>query len=164
MSEQSIDNDAFKRALRHWASGVTVVTAAAAGEVHGMTVSAFSSVSADPPLVLVCANRSSKTNDFIRAGRAFAVNILEASQANVSTRFAMAEAETRFQETDWSPGVSGLPLIQGALAHMECEVQSSHEAGSHTVFIGLVKRCTVFSGEPLCYYNGGYATLGADLG
>lgn len=159
MSEQSIDNDAFKRALRHWASGVTVVTAAAEGEVHGMTVSAFSSVSADPPLVLICANRSSKTNDVVRAGNAFAVNILEASQSDISTRFAMAKAETRFEETDWSPGMAGLPLIKGALAHMECEVQSSHEAGSHTIFIGLVKRCTVFSGKPLCYYNGGYASL-----
>lgn len=159
MSEKSIDNDAFKRALRHWASGVTVVTAAADGEVHGMTVSAFSSVSADPPLVLVCANRSSKTNEVIRAGGGFAVNILEAAQSDVSTRFAMATAEARFAETDWSPGESGLPLIKGALAHMECEVQSSHEAGSHTVFIGLVKECTVFSGKPLCYYNGGYASL-----
>lgn len=157
MSEQAIDDDAFKRALRHWASGVTVVTASADGEVHGMTVSAFSSVSADPPLVLVCANRSSKTNEVIRAGDAFAVNILEASQADISTRFAMADAETRFSETDWSPGLTGLPLIKGALAHMECEVQSSHEAGSHTIFIGLVKRCTVFSGKALCYYNGGYA-------
>lgn len=159
MSEQPIDDDAFKRALRHWASGVTVVTAAADGEVHGMTVSAFSSVSADPPLVLVCANRTSKTNEVITAGGTFAVNILEAGQSDVSTRFAMASAETRFTDTEWSPGLAGLPLIKGALAHMECDVQSAHDAGSHTIFIGLVKRCTVFSGKPLCYYNGGYAAL-----
>ena len=161
MSEEPIDNDAFKRALRHWASGVTVVTAAADGEIHGMTVSAFSSVSASPPLVLVCANRTSTTNDVIRAGGAFAVNILEAAQADISTRFAVAEVETRFAETEWSPGPTGLPLIKGALAHLECEVRSMHDEGSHTIFVGLVKRSSVFDGKPLCYYDGGYAAIGS---
>ena len=84
----SVDPDLFKQSLRQWASGVTVVTARNGDEIHGMTVSAFSSVSAEPPLVLVCANQSSKTHAVIKAGDRFTVNILASDQADVSQTFA----------------------------------------------------------------------------
>ncbi len=98
----AIDQEAFKEALRGWASGVTVVTARSGDKMHGMTVSAFSSVSADPPLVLVCANRTSTTHGIIEEGGVFAVNILASHQQEVSNIFASSQHEdTRLQRVKW---------------------------------------------------------------
>ena len=110
-----IDQDAFKKALRGWASGVTVVTSRSGDKVHGMTVSAFSSVSADPPLVLVCANRSSTTHGIIEEGGVFAVNILAAHQQDVSDVFASSKYEdSRLEQVGWTEGQTGAPLINEA--------------------------------------------------
>jgi flavin reductase len=135
-----IDQDAFKKALRGWASGVTVVTSRSGDQVHGMTVSAFSSVSADPPLVLVCANRSSTTHSIIEEGGVFAVNILAAHQQEVSSVFASAKYEdSRLEQVGWTEGQTGAPLIDEALASLECRVSSAHREGSHTIYVGKVE-------------------------
>jgi flavin reductase (DIM6/NTAB) family NADH-FMN oxidoreductase RutF len=155
-----LDPDEFKQALRRWASGVTVVTAKAGDEIRGMTVSAFSSVSADPPLVLVCANRSSRTHGTIlRAGR-FNVNILGREQESLSGRFASSDTEeSRFEGVPYRLGELGAPVLEGALATLECTVASSHEEGSHTIYIGHVKACHVTDTEPLVYFQGSYREL-----
>ena len=155
-----VDQDAFREALRGWASGVTVVTSRSGDKVHGMTVSAFSSVSADPPLVLVCANRSSKTHEIIEEGGVFAVNILASHQAEVSSLFASSKHEdSRLERVAWVEGSTGAPLISEALASLECTVTSSHREGSHTIYVGRVESVTVSDAEPLVYYNGGYRSL-----
>ncbi|MDH3729078.1 MAG: flavin reductase family protein, partial [Myxococcales bacterium] len=126
--------------LRNWASGVTVVTTRAGDKIHGMTVSAFSSVSAYPPLVLVCANQSSTTHGVIEQGGVFTVNILAAHQADISNVFASPENEdTRLQSVSWSVGETGAPLIDEALACLECTVTSAHQEGSHTIYVGQVE-------------------------
>ena len=155
-----IEPDAFKDALRGWASGVTVVTSRSGHKVHGMTVSAFSSVSADPPLVLVCANQSSTTHSIIEEGGVFAVNILAAHQRDVSNVFASSKYEdSRLERVGWTEGATGAPLIDEALASLECKVASSHHAGSHTIYIGRVEAVRKTEAEPLLYYQGGYRSL-----
>ena len=159
----AIDQEAFKEALRGWASGVTVVTARDGNKKHGMTVSAFSSVSADPPLVLVCANQSSTTHGLIEKGGVFAVNILAAHQQEVSNIFASSKhEETRLEQVGWKEGETGAPLINEALASLECTVASAHREGSHTIYVGHVQAVHTTDAEPLLYYAGGYRSLHCD--
>src|SRR5512139_2637438 len=131
----ALDADQFKSALRCWASGVTVVTSKSGEHIHGMTVSAFSSVSADPPLVLVCANRSSLTHDIITGGQVFAVNILAADQQELSGHFASSKTEaSRFEGVAWHAGQTGAPVIDHAPATLECTLRSAYVEGSHSIF------------------------------
>lgn len=158
-----IDQDAFKQALRGWASGVTVVTSRAGDKIHGMTVSAFSSVSADPPLVLVCANSASTTHSVIEEGGIFAVNILAEHQQEVSNVFASSKHEdTRLERVKWREGETGAPLIDEALASLECKVRSAHREGSHTIYIGQVEAAHLSDAAPLVYYRGGYRSINCD--
>ncbi|MEM6959913.1 MAG: flavin reductase family protein [Myxococcota bacterium] len=159
VAPRSVNAAEFKSALRAWASGVTILTARAEGRIHGMTVSAFSSVSVEPPLVLVCANRSSTTHELIQAGQVFGVNVLRADQSELSTRFSTVEGAERFAGVPHRSGARGVPLLDGALVQFECEVRSEHHEGTHTVYIGEVTRAHVFEGEPLLYFDGDYATL-----
>lgn len=155
-----IDPDAFRDALRGWATGVTVVTSRSGDKLHGMTVSAFSSVSADPPLVLVCANRSSTTHGIIEEGGVFVVNILAAHQQGVSNLFASSKYEdSRLERVSWTEGATGAPLIDEALASLECKVASSHREGSHTIYVGRVEAVRTTEAKPLLYYQGGYRSL-----
>lgn len=157
----SVDLDSFKQCLRRWASGVTVVTSRADGEIHGMTVSAFSSVSADPPLVLVCANRSSRTNGVIEAGGVFAVNVLARDQEELSGRFASSKTEgSRFDGVGHRIGEHGAPLLDGALVSLECRVKSAYVEGSHTIYVGEVLGAHYADKEPLVYYAGAYRNIG----
>ena len=128
-----------------------------------MTVSAFSSVSADPPLVLVCANQSSTTHGLIEKGGVFAVNILAAHQQEVSNIFASSKhEETRLEQVGWKAGKTGAPLINEALASLECTVASAHREGSHTIYVGHVQAVHTTDAEPLLYYAGGYRSLHCD--
>ena len=158
-----INEERFRDVLRNWASGVTVVTTRAGDKIHGMTVSAFSSVSAYPPLVLVCANQSSTTHGVIEQGGVFTVNILAAHQADISNVFASPENEdTRLQSVSWSVGETGAPLIDEALACLECTVTSAHQEGSHTIYVGQVEAVHTSNAEPLIYYQGSYRALHDD--
>jgi len=156
----SVDQAAFKDAMRGWASGVTVVTARSGDNVHGMTVSAFSSVSVDPPLILVCASQSSATHQMIEEGGLFAVNILAAHQQGVSNVFASSMHEdSRLERVGWTEGRTGVPLIDEALASLECRVASAHREGSHTIYVGRVEAVHTTDAPPLLYYQGGYRSL-----
>lgn len=159
----SVAAEEFKQVLRRWASGITVVTSRAGDRMHGMTVSAFSSVSLDPPLVLVCANQASTTHSVIETGGVFTVNILAADQEDVSMKFASSKYEdTRFEHVEWEEGTTGAPLITGALANIECKVVSAHREGSHTIYIGQVEALRVRETAPLLYYRGAYHALVLD--
>lgn len=156
----AVELDDFKKVLRRWASGVTVVTARDGERVHGMTVSAFSSVSADPPLVLVCANRSSTTHGVIEKGGVFTVNILAAHQAEVSTIFASSNnEESRFDSVPWRSGATGAPILEGSLASIECTVTNAYQEGSHTIYVGRVEAVHTEDADPLLYFQGSYRSL-----
>ena len=124
----AVGEDLFKQCLRRWASGVTIVTSRLGDEIHGMTVSAFSSVSAEPPLVLVCANKKSKTHAMISSSEIFNVHVLASNQGELSNRFASQSLEgSRFESVEWRDGKLGAPILAGALASLECRLVSTHE-------------------------------------
>lgn len=153
----SISAADFKRALGQFASGVTVVTTRDAGGTPlGLTVSAFCSVSLDPPLVLVSVDLRSETVRGFDESGLFAVSVLAEGQEAVSHRFAFA-AE-KFGD-GLEHGAHGLPLVRGALAHLECRVAARHEAGDHLLYVGEVLRLQAHPGRPLLYHAGRYGRL-----
>ena len=151
---ESVSPDDFKAALSRWASGVTIVTAA--GPV-GMTVSAFSSLSLDPPLVMVSLACAAATCDAVVAADGFAVHILEDNQSALSGRFA--GPGERFDGVSWTPGPFDAPLLHGGVARLVCERHSTADGGDHVVLIGRVVQVDAYAGEPLLYYRGGYRSL-----
>lgn len=159
----TVDANQFKSALKLWASGVTVVTTADAEGPRGMTATSFSSVSLDPPQILVCLNQATDTGAVVLAQGRFAVNVLAADQVEVSNQFAGGASQAeRFAAVPWSAGDNGVPLLDQALTSLECRVVQAVAAGSHWVVIGAVERVVCHGGEPLLYYNSGYRLLAAD--
>jgi flavin reductase (DIM6/NTAB) family NADH-FMN oxidoreductase RutF len=155
----SVDAASFRRALGQFATGVTVVTTRdAAGHPLGLTVSAFSSVSLHPPLVLVCIDHRSEASAGMRESGLFAVNVLAEGQEGVSRRFA-APGRAKLQGFEFAEGTYGLPLVPGALAHVECRVRSFHEEGDHAVWVGEVRALSAHPGRPLLYHAGEYRRL-----
>ena len=148
--------------MRQFATGVTVVTTRdAAGRPLGLTVSAFCSVSLEPPLVLVCIDHRSETNRGLRESGLFAVSVLGEHQENVSRRFA-APGVDKLGGFAFLDGPLGLPLVPGAVAHLECSVRSFHEEGDHAVWVGEVRGAAAHPGRPLIHHGGDYRQLGSD--
>ena len=149
----------FRHALGHFASAVTVVTAKLAdGKLAGITVTAFSSLSLEPPLVLICIDKRARIHDHFERDRFFAVNILAADQETVSRRFASREPDP-FHETGYTAGASGTPLLHDAVAAIECKVVDLLPGGDHTIVVGQVEATQIKEGKPLLYFRGGYAEL-----
>jgi len=161
----TVTADAFRDALACWASGVTIVTSCHDEVVHGMTVSAFASVSLDPPLVLVCADKGSETHGVIAASGHFAVNVLGEGQRALSDRFARAKDEhLRFEGVAWGRAVTGAPLLDEALVSIDCRTEAAHDAGDHVIYVGRVEALRRREGEPLLYYRGRYRSLARNDG
>lgn len=161
---QAVDATQFKQVLSHFVSGVTVVTArSVSGEQHGMTCSAFMSISVDPPLVSVCLTAKTRTEKLIRDVGFFVVNVLAADQAHVADRFAGRHKDKnndRFDGLDWAVGRSGMPVLKGTKALLECHVVQFVEAGDHTLIIGKVIETSVnTASKPLVYYKSGFVAL-----
>jgi flavin reductase (DIM6/NTAB) family NADH-FMN oxidoreductase RutF len=155
----SVDSSSFRKALGQFATGVTVVTTrGAGGRPLGLTVSAFCSVSLHPPLVLVCIDHRSETNAGMRESGLFAVNVLAEDQEAVSRRFA-APGQGKLEGFRFAEGKQGLPLVPGALAHVECRVRSFHDEGDHAVWVGEVRSLSSRPGRPLVYHAGSYRAL-----
>ena len=158
-----ISENEFRNALSRFASGVCVVTTGDNnGRFYGITVSAFCSVSLDPPLVLICIEKSTASHYAFRESRAFIVNVLEHSQLDLSERFA-APAPDKFENVAYLPGILGIPRLDGVLANIDCRISEIYEGGDHSVIIGSVESATVSSGEPLLYFRGRYGSLAEDI-
>jgi flavin reductase (DIM6/NTAB) family NADH-FMN oxidoreductase RutF len=155
----SIDPWLYRRTCAQFTTGITVVTTLDdEGRPHGMTVNSFSSVSLDPPLVLVSIDlRNAILGHFISSSW-FAINILGEHQEDLSRRFSSA-SENRFLDLSWHAGVSGTPLLDGVLAQLECSVVRTFEVGDHTVLIGEVRRAGYSEGKPLVYFDSAYRNL-----
>jgi flavin reductase (DIM6/NTAB) family NADH-FMN oxidoreductase RutF len=154
----SLDQDAFRAVLGRFASGVTVVTVRGPnGHDYGMTVSAFSSVSLEPPLVMVCIGEDSSLKPMIAEATHYGVSILSSTQEPLSRRFA--DHGERFDGVGFMRGESGVALIDGALAHVECRIIARHRTGDHTIVVGEIEAASVGDERPLLYYRGGYAQL-----
>jgi flavin reductase (DIM6/NTAB) family NADH-FMN oxidoreductase RutF len=147
--------------MSHFVSGVTIVTTRHAGNDYGLAASAVSSLSLDPPMLLICVNNVSQTRHAIDASRAFAVNILRADQSELARRFASSRAD-KFDGLGVSYGALGIPLLADVLATIECRVTQIVPGGTHVIFLAEVAAAQASDGMPLTYYRGRMGHL-ADL-
>ncbi len=157
-----VTSESFRDVLRHFPSGVTIVTVKAGEEVHGLTVSAFASVSPEPPLVTMMIDHRHQAYKMIETeGATFAVNILHQDQAELSNRFAWVKDEDRFLAGTWTTAATGAPVLEEALAWLDCTIYGKVAAGSHTVYIGEVQAAGTPRPDapPLVYWNRGYRRL-----
>jgi 3-hydroxy-9,10-secoandrosta-1,3,5(10)-triene-9,17-dione monooxygenase reductase component len=151
----SVDRMAFRTAMSRFATGVAVLTASHEGQRFGMTINSLTSVSLDPCQILVCVNHGSATGEAIKASGIFAVSLLEAGQTDVSRSFVGRQA-TRFETVSATNGLSGAPLIEGALATITCQVNDVVTSGDHEILIGDVIECDHRDGDPLVFFGGKY--------
>jgi flavin reductase (DIM6/NTAB) family NADH-FMN oxidoreductase RutF len=154
-----VSGSEFKLALSQFASGVAIIsTIDAAGKLCGLTVSSFSSVSLDPPLVQWSLSTSCGAHAVFSAVSHFAVSILAEDQAEISTHFARAVRD-RFLGIDFERGLHGLPLIKGALAWLVCRSDKTCSGGDHSIFLWCVESCRVFDRKPLFHWRSRYSAL-----
>lgn len=155
----SLDKSQFCGTCAKFPTGVTIVTALdREGGPHGLTASSFTSVSLEPPLVLVCVDHRAKVLEHFRRSEHLAINVLDETQQELSIRFAR-RGENRFDGVAWDPGRNGVPLIPGAIAHFECAIERMVDAGDHTIFIAEVLAVSSREGRPLVYYGSAYRKL-----
>lgn len=152
------END-FKNALSRFASGVTVVTTRDdSGKFHGITVSAFCSVSISPPMILICIDRSTASHyAFVESG-IFAVNVLSQNQQFISNQFA-SPLQDKFKGVEYRLGEFGLPLIMDCPANLECRVRNVADGGDHTIFIAEIEHSYIENADPLIYFRGDYRSI-----
>jgi 4-nitrophenol 2-monooxygenase / 4-nitrocatechol 4-monooxygenase, reductase component len=150
------DRDLFRDVIGHFASGVTVVTARHDGIDYGMTASAVSSLSLEPPMLLVCVNKATVTRRAISGSGAFGVNILHEDQGEVAERFAGPHAAGKFEGVEHTRGRFGSPLLEETLARLECRVSEEVTGGTHSVFMGEAYEAEARSGAPLTYFRGSF--------
>lgn len=161
------NQEQFRLAMGCFATGVTVITVDYEGAIQGMTANAFTSVSLDPLLVLVCVAHEARTHSHLHSRKRFGINVLSEQQRTISEHYArpdrdpaQTESETgaRFDRT-----AHGTPILHGALAYLECRLQSAQDAGDHTIFIAEVEDVVLRAGKPLLYFQSGYRTIGPEL-
>lgn len=151
---------AFRQAMRRVPTGVTVVTTLKEGEPRGITVNAFASVSLEPPSLLICINREARSYLFISSSRIFCVNVLAGDQRRLAEHFSGKVRERQFEAIPFAIDATGAPVLDGILAHFDCELAREYRAGSHSILIGNVLSCSARPGSPLGYFNGGFHDFG----
>ena len=159
-SLSGVDETTFKAAMRCIASTVTVITSRSGAKTNGMTATAVCSVSAVPPCILVVINQTNRSHGLIAESGAFAVNILASNQTDLAQHFAR-KSDDPLRDVATSAGLTGVPVIEGCAALLECVVQQKIEAETHSVFIGRVVATKATDRLPLMYWNGGYFELTA---
>jgi len=155
---ESVTENEFRDTLARWASGVTVVTARADGEPVGMTAASFSSLSLDPPLVLVCVATSAQAHAGLVGAPGFAIHVLGASQAEMSARFARP-GPGKFADLPDERGAFDAPLLPYGVARLVCERHDAVDGGDHTILIGRVVSTDLAGTDPLLYCNRAYGRL-----
>ncbi len=138
-----------------WPTGVTIVAARdEGGEPFGLTVNSFTSVSLDPPLVLVCIGHASTSHDRLVSAKHFAVSLLSGDQDALAWRFAQEPSEGRFEHVPWTPGPSGAPVLEGAVAWLDCASHEVLQGGDHSIVVGRVTNADVTDGPALLFFRG----------
>jgi flavin reductase (DIM6/NTAB) family NADH-FMN oxidoreductase RutF len=158
----AIDSETLRAVMRHWTTGVAILTARNGAHAHGMTVNSFTSVSLEPPLVLVSVERNTRTHTLVEQSRAFAISMLGVHQSALSDHFAGRHTETtdRLDGLPTYTAITGAPILRDNIGYLDCLVVAAHPAGTHTIFIGEVAAAHA-SGDapPLVYFNRGYHSL-----
>lgn len=153
-----IDKNELRRVMGHFATGVTIITTvSASGQMHGLTANAFTSVSLEPPLLLISVDKKAESYPCFEQSKVFTVNILSDSQEALSRKFAVTgTGSDKFTGVAFRAGGNGAPIILGAIAHIECRLYASYEGGDHTLFLGEILEAETREGKPLLFYRGGY--------
>lgn len=159
----STDPTTMRSVLGHFPSGVTIVTGVVDGEPAGFTCQSFSSLSLDPPLVLILPGRNSSSWPKIESTGRFCVNVLAEDQGELSTQFAKSGTD-KFAGVEWSPApASGSPILAGATAWIDCTLDASHDGGDHLIVVGAVQALETAELPPLVFHRGAYARTNAAL-
>jgi 4-nitrophenol 2-monooxygenase / 4-nitrocatechol 4-monooxygenase, reductase component len=161
-AQTAVPDEIFRDVIGRFASGVTVITTTAEGTDFGTTASAVSSLSTEPPMLLICLNKTSDTQAAILQAGVFGVNILAEHQGQVAYQFARKGA-AKFDGVGVRRGRTGVPLVVDALAHLECEVEETVVGGTHTVFLARVRQAAGTEGAPLTYFRGRFGRLESAL-
>jgi flavin reductase (DIM6/NTAB) family NADH-FMN oxidoreductase RutF len=156
----AIEKNELRRVMGHFATGVTVITSIRiSGELHGLTANAFTSVSLTPPLLLVCIDKKAESYPCFDESKVFTVNVLAADQEALSRRFAVTGGD-KFEGVSYKIGANAAPILDGALAYLECRVTQKIDGGDHTIYIGEIEQAETKEGKPLLFFRGGYRELG----
>lgn len=162
-----LTQDNFRHAMSHFATGVTIITVDYENQIQGMTANAFTSVSLNPMLALVCVDQTARTHAHLHAKKRFGINVLAEDQRAVAEHYARIdrdparaedEAGARFERTR-----HGTPVLHGALAYLECCLRTAQDAGDHTIFIAEVEDVVVHGGKPLLFFKSTYRTIGPEM-
>ena len=154
-----VSSDEFRRACGRFATGVAIAGAMDVNGIpHGLTVNSFSSVSLEPPLILICLGHAIARIDVFREARSLGLSVLRADQRDLSERFA-ERMDNRFDGLSWRRGETGAPLLDGVLAQIECATVRRVTAGDHDIFVAEMLAAEVYEGEPLIYYASTYREL-----
>jgi flavin reductase (DIM6/NTAB) family NADH-FMN oxidoreductase RutF len=155
-----IDKNELRRVMGHFATGVTVITTLNKdGKIHGLTANAFSSVSLDPPLCLISVDKKAESYTSFEESRVFTVNILASDQEALSRKFAVSGGN-KFEGVAYRIGANGAPILEGALAYIECKLYAAYDGGDHTIYLGEVQQAEVTESKPLLFFRGGYREIG----
>ncbi len=151
----------FRRIMGHWSTGVAVVATRRGERPWGLTANAFASVSLDPPLVLVCVDLEADTHDPLRDTGLFAISILAGEQERLARRFAATDVADKSEGVAWREEATGAPVLEGAVAWLDCRLWAHYPAGDHTIFVGQVVAGDAAERAPLLYFRGGYRQHGS---
>ena len=153
----TMDSAEFRRIFGHWASGVGVVTTRnSAGRACGLTANAVASLSLEPLLVLVCVEKTADSHDCIVEAGSFAINVLKSEDERIARRFAASEVDAKFDGLAYHESGTGSPILDDALAWVDCDLHAQFDGGDHSIFVGRVLAGDAVEGTPLLYYRGGY--------
>jgi flavin reductase (DIM6/NTAB) family NADH-FMN oxidoreductase RutF len=156
----AVDSAEFRRILGHWTTGVAIVaTLSEDGTPRGLTANAVASVSLNPALVLACIEHGADTHAAISAAGCFSINVLRQADERLARRFAGDETTDKFTGVAWHAELTGAPVLDDALAWVDCTLRNVLDGGDHTIFVGAVAAGDAAEGEPLLYYRGGYSRL-----
>ncbi len=154
-----MDSREIRDIMAHFATGVTVVTTRdGAGSPFGLTVNAFTSLSLNPPLVVVCIDKAAQCYSCFEESKVFAVNVLSEDQEELSSRFATKGIE-KFGEIKWHRGENNVPLLDGSIGTIECKIVNSYEGGDHTIYLGEIVSANATEDRPLLFFKGKYHRL-----
>ncbi|MFQ5750803.1 MAG: flavin reductase family protein [bacterium] len=158
----AVSSETYRQVLGRFATGVTIITVKNEDGMHGLTVNAFTSLSLDPPLVLICIQKNGVSHGYFSGTRSFVVNILNEKQEELANRFADTQlnSQQRFQQLSFQFTRDGIPILRGTLGHLECRLVNQYDGGDHSIFIGQVENAEVAeTGKPLLFYESQYVHL-----
>jgi flavin reductase (DIM6/NTAB) family NADH-FMN oxidoreductase RutF len=154
-----IEPNELRRVMGHFATGVTIITTISkSGQPYGLTANAFTSVSLNPPLLLVSVDKKAESYPFFEESKVFTVNFLAEDQETLSRKFAVSGGD-KFTGVAFRTGANGVPILEGSLAYLECKVYASYEGGDHMLFLGEIEQAETRDVKPLLFYRGGYRSL-----